>query len=265
MRWFIGDIHGLLRPLEALVRAFERADRDRQLLFVGDYVNRGPDSRGVIDFLIQLPQAHFVRGNHDDVFDHVLSSQSYCGEPGQEHRAAAFHWFMQHGLDKTFNSYGVENGDLDRALRRPTEANLDFLAMAVPEAHRNFMRNLPVVLESDDLFVAHARWDPYTSTDKPPIQTKLAASSQARYALIWGRYPPHEVDADKPWQRTGYFGHTPVDTYRDDNEMLPVTGPKIVLLDTACALVPHGRLTAVCHEKGTFMQVDANGKIVVAS
>jgi serine/threonine protein phosphatase 1 len=265
MRWIIGDIHGMLRPLEALVRAVERVDRDRQLLFVGDYVNRGPDSRGVIDFLLQLPQAHFVRGNHDDVFDHVLSSESYCGEPGEEHRAMSFGWFMQHGLDKTFLSYGVAQKDLDGAVRRPTEANLNSLAAAVPETHRNFIRNLPVVLESDDLFVAHARWDPYVSTEKPPIQIRLAADSSARYALLWGRYPAHEVDADKAWKRTGYFGHTPVDSYRDDGEMIPVIGPKIVLLDTAVALVPHGKLTAVCHESGTFMQVDAAGKVVVAS
>ncbi|HYO08215.1 MAG TPA: metallophosphoesterase [Tepidisphaeraceae bacterium] len=264
MRWVIGDIHGMLRPLDALVRAVERADPQRQLLFVGDYVNRGPDSRGVIDLLINLPQAHFVRGNHDDVFDHVLSAQSYCGEAGPDYRMTAFHWFMQHGLDKTFLSYGVPEEDLERALRQPTPAHLEQVVSAVPEAHRAFVRNLPVVLESDELFVAHAKWDAYASDEKPPVQQRLAQSQPTRYALLWGRYRLDEVQADKPWRRTGYFGHTPVDSYMEfgSDELLPVTGPKIVLIDTAAALVSHGRLTAVCHETGSFLQVDSEGRVV---
>ncbi len=57
-------------------------------MFVGAFVNRGPDSRGVIALLMSLPNARFVRGNHDDVFDQVLSGVSYAGEPGEEFRAS---------------------------------------------------------------------------------------------------------------------------------------------------------------------------------
>src|SRR5437764_15415380 len=100
MHWIIGDIHGMVRPLETLVSAIQSHDKDRQLIFVGDYVNRGPDSKSVIDLLLSLPadRTHFVRGNHDDVFDHVLSGMSACAKPGEEHRVASFQWFMQHGM-----------------------------------------------------------------------------------------------------------------------------------------------------------------------
>jgi serine/threonine protein phosphatase 1 len=264
MRWIIGDIHGMLRPLETLVAAIDRHDKERQLLFVGDYVNRGPQSKEVIDLLLTLPQCHFVRGNHDDVFDQVLSGMSLCGKSGEEPRVAAFQWFMQHGLDKTLLSYGISHSQMQRALRRPSGSGLDFLVEPVPAEHRRFIRNLPVVLESEDLFVAHAKWDIHTATDAPPIAERIG-SSDVRYSLLWGRYRADEIEAEKPaWTRTGYFGHTPVDSYiGEGDELLPVAGPKCVLLDTAVALVAKGRLSAFCHETGTFIQADPEGKLVV--
>ena len=263
MRWIIGDIHGMLRALEKLLAAVERKDPLRQFLFLGDFVNRGPDSKGVLDLLLSLKDARFVRGNHDDVFDHVLHNLSYCGEPGEDYREACFKWFMQHGLDKTFVSYGASESELKNILRRSTPRALDDLAAQVPAAHRQFIRNLPPVIESADLFVAHAKWDIHTATEKPSIADRLAASERLRYPLLWGRYRLDEIEADKPWSKTGYFGHTPVDSYIESADLLPVPGPRIVLLDTAAALVAHGRLTAYCHETGSFVQVDQAGKIVM--
>jgi hypothetical protein len=61
------------------------------------------------------------------------------------------------------------------------------------------------------------------------------------------------LEFDKPWRRTGYFGHTPVDTYTQDSDhLVPVIGPRIVLLDTAAALVANGRLTAFCHDNASY-------------
>lgn len=262
MRWVIGDIHGMIRPLEALLRAIARHDEAPQLMFVGDFVNRGPESKAVIELLMSLSNAQFVRGNHDDVFDQVLSGQSYAGRPGEEQRVMAFQWFMQHGLDKTFFSYGLTPSELSRVARRAKTSTLDELAALVPLAHRKFIRALPLVIERDDMFVAHAKWDVYSAVDEPPISQRLERAETTRYTLLWGRYRLDEIEHDKPWQRTGYFGHTPVDNYSDNNDLVPVAGPRIVLLDTAAALVPHGRLTAFCHEKQSYLQADANGKLV---
>ena len=79
MRWVIGDIHGMIRPLEALLRAIRQHDDAAELLFVGDFVNRGPESKAVVELLMSLDNAKCVRGNHDDVFDQVMSGQSYAG------------------------------------------------------------------------------------------------------------------------------------------------------------------------------------------
>jgi hypothetical protein len=113
------------------------------------------------------------------------------------------------------------------------------------------------------MFVAHAKWDIYTPTDNPPI-TERISSSEVRYSLIWGRYRADEIESDKPaWDRTGYFGHTPVDSYIDGEDLVPVAGPRCILLDTAAALLAQGRLSAFCHEEGTFIQADPQGKLVV--
>ena len=262
MRWIIGDIHGMLRPLEKLIAAIDRKDPRRELLFVGDYVNRGPESKGVIDLLLSLERAKFVRGNHDDIFDQVISGQSFAGKPGEEHRIAAFQWFMQHGLDKTLLSYGVSEGELKHALKRPTTLNLDLVVENVPRPHRQFLRKLPLAIEMEDLFVVHAKWDVFSTTRSPSIIDRLESSEAMRYMVLWGRYRTEEVETEKNWERPGYFGHTPVDSYSDAASLMPIVAPKMTLLDTAVALLPNGRLTAWCHETGEFLQSDPSGRLV---
>src|SRR5688500_8150372 len=106
MRWVVGDIHGMYAALSGLVEAVGRRDSAPRFLFVGDYVNRGPDSRQVIDLLLSLPSASFVRGNHDDVFDLVLHGTCYDAHSAAPDALAAFSWFMNFGLANTFTSYG---------------------------------------------------------------------------------------------------------------------------------------------------------------
>ena len=108
MRWIVGDIHGMLTPLTGLVNAVSDVDPDPQWLFVGDYVNRGPDSKGVIEFLINLPNARYCRGNHDDIFDLILNGQCFVEQLGHNNRLGAYKWFMEHGLADTLASYGAE-------------------------------------------------------------------------------------------------------------------------------------------------------------
>jgi hypothetical protein len=265
MRWVIGDIHGMYQALRGLLGAVRAADPAPRLFFVGDYVNRGPDSNRVIDLMLTLTNASFVRGNHDDVFDLVLHGSCYDPHSAAPDPISAFNWFMQHGLANTFGSYGVDYGLLEEAERRPNPQRLRAIASAVPPAHRKFIRDLPPVVEQDDLFVAHAMWDADEPDASPGLAQRLAASPRLRHRLLWGRYSGDEVRRPKRWGRTGYFGHTPVETFgplvhRGRN--VPIRGPRIVLLDTAAALSPHGRLSAVCAETAQVVQVDRSGSVV---
>ena len=250
-------------PLVALLDAVRRKDADARFYFVGDYVNRGSESRPVIDLLLSIKNAKFIRGNHDDVFDQVLHGQAYTGESSESHRLAAFQWFMQHGLDQTFMSYGVDALDLEEVLRRPTIAGLERLVDAVPPAHREFFRELPAVIEEPDMFVVHAKWDPDSPSDA--IAARAGSSEKTRYTVLWGRFTTAEIERKKRWKHRGFFGHTPVFNYalNDDHGYLPIVRDDIVLLDTAAALSASGRMTAVCVESSEYLQVDRSGSLIV--
>ena len=131
MRWIIGDVHGMLDPLQRLLDEVAKIDAQAQFYFVGDYINRGPDSKGVIDLLLSLTGAKFVRGNHDDIFDQVLNSTSYAGNAANGDRMVAFQWFMEHGLDTTFQSYGVDYAMLESCQKRPNSEKLNSIVSAV--------------------------------------------------------------------------------------------------------------------------------------
>jgi serine/threonine protein phosphatase 1 len=270
VRWIIGDIHGMSGPLKGLVDSVTKTDPSPQWIFVGDYINRGPDSRGVIEFLLKLPNARFCRGNHDDVFDVILNGQSYVDQLTNNNRWAAYKWFMEHGLRDTLASYGADDAAMRSALDHPTSSGLEGLITGVPQAHRQFIRNLLPVIEEPDLFIVHARWDPATPDEDPSPTTYLDVDRNLRKTATWGRFAPAEVDQPKTWRRTGFFGHTPVDYYgtrggysaHGGGKLIPIIGEKMVLLDTAVALSPVGRLTAYCPETSSYIQVDRQGNRV---
>ncbi|HEY7120655.1 MAG TPA: metallophosphoesterase [Tepidisphaeraceae bacterium] len=261
MRWIIGDVHGMRAALERLLEQVSRIDHQARFYFVGDYVNRGPDSRGVIDLLLSLSNARFVRGNHDDIFDLVVNGAAYAQNAANGDRMVAFQWFMEHGLDQTFASYGVEYACLASCARKAKFDKLLEITQAVPESHRRFVRELPPVIEEPDLFIAHAKWDPYEPDMLPNLAKPLDDNPLWRHKLLWGRYSEEEIGHAKGWRRTGYFGHTPVYAYAASQKtgellMLPIAGTRIVLVDTGAALNKNGRLTAYNADQNVFVQVD---------
>jgi serine/threonine protein phosphatase 1 len=270
MRWIVGDIHGMSEALKGLVESVSKRDPSAQWIFVGDYVNRGPDSRGVIDFLLKLPNARFCRGNHDDVFDVLLNGESYVEQLTNNNRAGAYKWFMEHGLRDTLASYGASDAAMREMLTHPTASGLDNLISGVPASHRKFIRDLLPVVEEQDIFIVHARWEPATPDEDPSLTTYLEVDRDLRKVTTWGRFSAEELDQPKTWRRRGFFGHTPVDFYgarggfsrSGGGKLMPIVGEKMVLLDTAVALSPVGRLTAYCPDDSNYVQVDRQGKLV---
>ena len=265
MRWIIGDIHGMLVPLAALLDEVRRLDSAPRFIFTGDYINRGSQSKQVIDLLLTLGNAKFLRGNHDDVFDEIVNGICFCQNCTDDNRHLAYRWFMQHGLPATWRSYGVAEEDMVWAMREITPRALSIVTDAVPDAHRGFFRRLVGVVEEEDFFVVHGHWIPGEVTDEPTISTRAMLDIKRRQDMLWGRFEKEEIDADKNWRRPGYFGHTPVDQYpvfMNGKELTPIVGVAMVLLDTAAAMRAHGRLTAWCHEERAFVQADRQGKIV---
>ena len=261
MRWVIGDIHGMLRPLDALIKAVQKRDVAARFIFVGDYVNRGPEAPGVIERLLRLDNATFLRGNHDDVFDLILNGKCYVGPSDTPDAIPAFQWFMNHGLAQTLLAYGADVAELEFLMRHPDAERFKRAMSIVPEKHRQFFRGLRAVAEYDNFFVAHACWHPDEPDYNPDLAARLAADARLRHQVLWGRFSEAAIQQKKNWKRTGFFGHTAVYNYRKDC-VTPLRGPQIVLLDTGAALGVHGRLTGVCADNGEVIQSDRAGAIV---
>ncbi|MCY4480242.1 MAG: metallophosphoesterase family protein [Rhodospirillales bacterium] len=149
----IGDIHGRLDLLRMLITAIEEEQRllppaRPTLVFVGDYVDRGPDSFGVIDWLCQRPLPDFervhLRGNHEQWFEDFLGGDIAVGPS----------WLYCGGV-QTLASYGVRAalGEDDPMRLRVLQADL---AAALPAAHRAFLRGLEPCREIGGYLFVHA-------------------------------------------------------------------------------------------------------------
>lgn len=253
----------MYRMLVALLDAVKKRDGDARFYFVGDYVNRGPESKQVVDLLLTMKNARFVRGNHDEIFDLVVNGQGFESHPDLYAPIHAFLTFLQFGLDSTLTSYGIDMAFIEHVAHRPSPQAMEKLLEPIPKQHREFFRSLPAVVEEPDLLVAHAKWDPDQRNDGSNI-AHLASDPQLRHLIVWGRYLENEVRRNKPWDRPACFGHTPVSTYastRTRDPHAPVTGPKITLLDTGAALSMQGRLTAFCADDHSYIQVNRSYEV----
>jgi serine/threonine protein phosphatase 1 len=170
----IGDVHGRADLLQKMLRMIA-ADHlgfhgESHVIFLGDYIDRGPQSREVLDILSRpnpggLKNVRCIRGNHEDIVLRLFRDHSVA--PG---------WFHYGGL-QTLRSYGVPVPD----------ANQDFedlfqlrraLREAMPEAHMNFLDNLPYSVRHGDYFFVHAGIHP----DKP-------LDAQEPHHMMWMREP----------------------------------------------------------------------------
>lgn len=137
----VGDIHGQLDKLEdiqlAIARDLENRPHPRPVtVYIGDFIDRGPDSRGVIENLAKEKtsgrDARFLLGNHDR---YLLG---YLDEPDAVMSVSDLHWLSPRlGGQETLRSYGVTSVDPDR----PAAAHADFRA-AVPPMHVAFLETL---------------------------------------------------------------------------------------------------------------------------
>lgn len=184
----IGDVHGcrneLLALLDRIVADASEVEGEKWIIGLGDYVDRGPESAGVIDTLCNWQRDGFrtfwLAGNHD-----VLMYDAITG------RGAYDRWQLLEG-DATLRSY-----DLDPAtLKSNAPARQAILDRHVPERHRDFLKSLPVMLELPGVIFVHAG-----------IRSGVPLDLQTEADLIWMR--PRDGDASDPSAPLVVHGHTP--------------------------------------------------------
>jgi serine/threonine protein phosphatase 1 len=173
----IGDIHGQLGLLKAahdLIAADSARNGPGPVIHLGDLVDRGPDSRGVIDFLIGgLASGQdwvVLKGNHDRMFTRFMADP-WEPEPGLRSGLAWLHPRL--GGADTLRSYGVANaGD------RPVERVHAEAGGAVPAAHREFLASRPTLHQAGECAFVHAG-----------IRPGIALGDQTETDLVWIRDP----------------------------------------------------------------------------
>jgi serine/threonine protein phosphatase 1 len=217
----IGDVHGrfdLLQSMAAMIKQdLDRSPIDRSIeIMLGDYVDRGPDSCAVIEYLSSAPSVCdrriCLKGNHDEIFLSFLEDPSVLVD-----------WRDLGGLETLF-SYGVSPPlSRDPALAADCQQRL---LEAMPEAHIAFLRGLPVKAEFGSYFFVHAGIRPDRPLDR-----------QDDDDLIWIRDP--FLTSRRDHGCIVVHGHSP----NDDYEILP----NRINVDTGAYL--SGRLTCVVLER----------------
>jgi len=171
----VGDIHGRLGMLEKLMAKIPwRPDKDA-LVFLGDYVDRGPDSRGVVDYILSLnreeTQIGFIMGNHERMFLDYLADV---------HRDL----YLANGGLPTLKSY---NPDDVGSLWGPIE---------IPSNHKSFFESLNPYFEIEGYYLVHAGF-------RPGIPVGL----QSEVDMAWIREP--FISSTFDFGKKVVFGHTP--------------------------------------------------------
>jgi len=218
----VGDIHGQSQALRLLLGCIEPGPDD-QLVFLGDYVDRGPDSPGVLESLIDLgrcfPQTVFLRGNHEQMLlDAVEVTRGLYREghlqPGisaDEQIPVVVSDFISVGGLETLSAYSADPVD------DPCTALLN-----IPQPHLDFLGRTHFYYQRTPFLFVHAGVDP---DDSRGVKNGFQPFLLQRQPL-WTQ--------DDSWQLTVVHGHTPV--------AVPFFGPLEVNLDTGAGY--GARLTA---------------------
>jgi serine/threonine protein phosphatase 1 len=211
----VGDIHGRLDLLDGLLgelaREAQTAARDRTRLvavFLGDYIDRGPASAGVLDRLIELRdgggcETVFLRGNHEQILLDLLD--------GAE---SAARW-LDYGGRETLASYGVDSPPQN------SEALRALIHRSLPPQHVEFLRGARLHAALGDYFFVHAG-----------LRPDRLVEEQTDADLLWFRYYDDEIPV---WEHTVVHGHSP--------NARPVVGRWRIGIDTEA--YASGALTAL--------------------
>ena len=171
--FIIGDIHGCLGLLKRLMDKIDwRPEKDR-LIFLGDYIDRGEDPKGVVDFIIELlkisPLVQCLMGNHEGVFLDFL-------EDGD------INLLLLNGGATTLRSYQMDNKREGQPL--------------IPPDHREFFKRIQPLIELEYFYVVHAGFRPGVEVHQQSLNDQL----WIRESFIYSEYD---------FGKRVIFGHTP--------------------------------------------------------
>ena len=175
-RFAISDIHGCRATFEKMLTEVIDFQKEDTLYLLGDYIDRGPDSKGVFDVIMNLQekgyQVHCLMGNHEDMLLRAFQSEM-----------AADSWLMAGG-DETLCSFGVEHWK------------------DIPQKYIDFMENLSYYFELEDYLLVHAGFNFRYAEELNDLY-------RDEFAMLWLRYWYKDIKPEIIEGRTIVHGHTP--------------------------------------------------------
>lgn len=234
----IGDIHGELPPLVRILEQLPPLDDRDTLLFVGDYIDRGPQSKQVVDYVRRLPRrtpARVVclRGNHEDAWLRVIDK----GWP-------EFVLVSTNGCRPTMESFVGRTLAEDGDMPEPDDLRALLTGAFFPPDVVEWMRSLRLYYEDEHAIYVHAGLPKGEAGYPHPAEV---TDPRAQAQLLWCR--------DRSFVRTYrgkrvVFGHTmtsclppELSSYTPDDPGDIWIGPAVIGLDTGCG--KGGFLTAI--------------------
>lgn len=226
----VGDIHGRNDLLQKLLYQVDEKYPEHTLLFLGDYVDRGPDSYKVVAKIKELcerEQAIAVKGNHEAMMiDYIRNGASMSD-----------HIWLWNGGHKTIQSYQRANGQYSRS---------GFIREAQQSGHLSWLEKLPLYHETDEIWASHA-----------PISAKDGLSGhyrENRDACYWTYEPVATIGLESIGSykhgKLAVCGH--IHRLKED-VLTPRIYPHLVYTDTGCGCAPWGPLTGVRIEDGVYV------------
>lgn len=208
----VGDVHGTPPLLEKALA--DIGERTGTVVFVGDYINRGPDSREVIELLLAYASSRdgviFLRGNHEDALLRFLQT----GTPEA---------FLRHGGLLTIKSYlGARVGP--DPIRQFCER--------YPPRHRRFLEETRLFYETEDVLVSHCGLNPESPEDRT-LEDMVLGSFPGLFASDWGGVDKLTVCGHYV-QRSGK----------------PFVSDRFICLDSGCGSLSGGSLSCLLLPEG---------------
>ena len=179
-KWIIPDIHGCARTLEVLLENLLKVTKEDELFFLGDYIDRGPSGKEVIDYVMGLQangyNVHCLKGNHEDycIQSWEADNKSHLFKPKVQKEWEAV------GASTTLKSFGV---------KRPRD---------IPHQYIDWMKDLKYYYELEHYILVHAG-----------MNFKVKNPFEDTHSMIWTR--SFKVDYSKTDGRRIIHGHIPVD------------------------------------------------------
>jgi serine/threonine protein phosphatase 1 len=171
----VGDIHGTFDRLQNLMQKIPIDFAKDTLVFIGDYIDRGPGSVEVVDYLLDLkkrvPETIFLKGNHEDMLENYLDGTDRFT-------------YLLNGGQKTLDSYLNKSAQPD--------------SFPIPPAHMDFFKSLRLYYETESYIFVHAG-----------LRPKVPLASQETEDMLWIRdkFIYSKYNFGKPV----VFGHTPLE------------------------------------------------------